>query len=250
MPAMIRLAAIGAARNERMAESSHPENVDDLLSRCPGWSRGTASREEIDVVVEQLDVVGHGFLTPPTDGASTSTLPPTWVAIDCGVFRSKYGSTTMILTPCALHLVDELERVRRRRRNAGLRLDIAHDVEAEALHEVRPRAVIGHDLRALVRRHRRVPPLLRRGEARVEVGVALREVGLVGRRELAELVADRLRDEPPVVGIEPVVRVAERVHVAHRAGDLPGRNLENLHVERRVEIPVRARPGSSSCGCC
>ena len=32
----------------------------------------------------------------------------------------------------------------------------------------------------------------------------------------------------PFSGIEPVVRVAQRVHVAHRARDLAGRNLEDL----------------------
>src|SRR5262249_52783279 len=35
---------------------------------------------------------------------------------------------------------------------------------------------------------------------------------------------------------EPVVRVAERVDVAHRAGELSLRDLEDLGVERRVEI--------------
>ena len=74
----------------------------------------------------------------------------------------------------------------------------------------------------------------------VEVVVALREERLVRRIELAELVANRLRDQPAVVRVEPVVRVTLRVHVAHRARDLPRRDLEDLHVHRRVEIPVAA----------
>ena len=44
-----------------------------------------------------------------------------------------------------------------------------------------------------------------------------------------------------VLGIEPVVRVAERVHVAHGSGDLPGRQVEDFRGERRIEIAVGAR---------
>ena len=56
---------------------------------------------------------------------------PVCSAIDCGVLLSKYGSMRIALTPSALHQVDELERVRRRRRDARLRLDVVDDVEAE-----------------------------------------------------------------------------------------------------------------------
>src|SRR4029077_11814469 len=83
--------------------------------------------------------------------------------------------------------------------------------------------------------------LLRLGETLVEIGVALREVRLVVWRELTQLVADRLRYLPAVVRIEPVVRVAAGMNVAHRAGDLPGRNLENLDVLRCIQVSAGAR---------
>src|SRR5262249_4488823 len=41
--------------------------------------------------------------------------------------------------------------------------------------------------------------------------------------------------------IEPVVRVAERVDVAHRSRDLAGGDLEDLRRERRVEVAFGAR---------
>ena len=96
--------------------------------------------------------------------------------------------------------------------------------------------MVGHDLRALVRRHGRVPPLFGGGEPLVEVGVPLIEIRLVGGRELRQLVPNRLRDAPAVTRVEPVVRIALRMDVAHRARDLAGRNLENPDVLRRIEV--------------
>ena len=126
--------------------------------------------------------------TPPTDGASTSTVPPTGWQWTRGVFRLKYGSTTISLTPCALHVRDELDDVRRRRRNARLRLDVADHVQAPALHEVRPGPVIGHELRARVRRHLGVPSLFRGRETLVEIArSAASKYGAVGRRERVSL---------------------------------------------------------------
>src|SRR6185295_13746342 len=85
------------------------------------------------------------------------------------------------------------------------------------------------------------PALLRRVEPRVEVGQSLIEIRPVARPKLAELLADRLRDAPAVFRIEPVMRIAERMDVAHRARDLTGRNLENRGGERRVEVAFAAR---------
>ena len=140
-----------------------------------------------------------------------------------------------------LHLVDELHSMRGRGGNAGLRFDVADHVQAETLHEVRPRAVIGHDLGAFVGSHRGVPAAFSRRQTLVEIGIALIEVGLVPRRKLAQLVLDRLRDAAAVARVEPVMRVALRVHVAHRTGDLARGNLQNPNVGRRIEISVCAR---------
>ena len=131
--------------------------------------------------------------------------------------------------------------MRRRRRDAGLGLDVADDVERERVGEVRPGAMVGDDLQPLVGGHRRVPALLRVGEALVESGVALREIRRVGRADGGELLLDRLADTAAVLRAEPVVRIALRVDVAHRAGDLPGRDLEDVRRQRGVEIAVGAR---------
>ena len=56
--------------------------------------------------------------------------------------------------------------------------------------------------------------------------------------ELRELVHDLLRDALAVLRIHPVVRVAERVDVAHGARHLAGRQLENRCLQRGVDIAV------------
>ena len=81
----------------------------------------------------------------------------------------------------------------------------------------------------------------RRVEARREVGQPLLEVRAVVRPQLATA----CRRSPcamrfAVLRIQPVVRIALRVHVAHRARDLARRDLENRAPERRVEIAVGA----------
>jgi len=103
------------------------------------------------------------------------------------------------------------------------------------------RAVVSGHFRALVGRHHRQPPLLGRVEARIEIGQPLLEVRAVVRPELRQFFGDRFRDALPVFRIRPVVRVAERVHVAHRTRDVSTRDLENLSGQGRVEIPLSAR---------
>src|SRR5262249_58845228 len=76
------------------------------------------------------------------------------------------------------------------------------------------------------RGHARQPPL----DLRPVVGPDLRE-----------LLRDVFGNALAVLRIEPVVRVAERVHVAHRARDLALRNLQDLAVERGIEIALAAR---------
>jgi hypothetical protein len=99
--------------------------------------------------------------------------------------------------------------------------------------------VIGDDLQALEGRHRREPPLQPFVDASGEVRQALVEVGFVARPERSELAGEIARHDRAILRIEPVMRVAARVDVAHRARDLALRDVEDAHVHRRVDVAVR-----------
>src|SRR5580765_7671385 len=73
-----------------------------------------------------------------------------------------------------------------------------------------------------------LPLLFRGGQTLVELLEALLVVRRVRRIQFAQLPREALRDAPPVVGIEPVVRIAQRMDVSHRAGDSPSRDIKNL----------------------
>src|SRR5206468_962390 len=138
------------------------------------------------------------------------------------------------------HLVDEVERVLRRRWNARPRLDVPDHLQPEALREVRKRAVIGDDLHALVRRHHREPALLAFVYPPREVGEALVEECLVARPEPRQRSRNVAGHTLAVLGIEPEMGIAERMDISHRARDLALRDVEDSRVLRGVEIPVRA----------
>jgi len=82
------------------------------------------------------------------------------------------------------HCLDQFERVRGRGRNARLGLDVPHDIEAELIGKIRPRAMIGHHFESFVWCHRGLPPLLRFGETALEVRLALCVNGGVAAVEL------------------------------------------------------------------
>ena len=213
----------GDERRGQELDDLHERQVSHRYVASPALS---ADDQQVDVVVEELDVVGD--LLDAADRRRHHQ------HLRAGVARDRVRRLQVEvrldqddLDVLPLHLLDQVERVRRRRRDAGLRFDVADDVEAERVGEVRPRPVVGDDLRALVRRHRRLPALLRLGEPPIEVGVPLREVRGVAGLSAVSFVLDRLRDPPAVLRIEPVVRVALRVDVAHRARDLPGRDVED-----------------------
>ena len=112
--------------------------------------------------------------------------------------------------------LDQLFEVPGGRRDAGQRLGVARDLEPERVGEVDPRAVVGEQhLRRqpgrelLVTLVRGLHLLRERGGARLEV----RGVRRVGRAERAR---DLARNDGAVARVEPVVRVAVRVHVALR----------------------------------
>ncbi len=128
----------------------------------------------------------------------------------------------------------------RRRRDAGPRLDVTDDHQPEAIREVGKRPVISDHLRALVRRHLRKPSLHRGVEPGAEVGESLLERRTVVRTELRKFLRHRLRHPLAVVRIQPVMGVALWMHIAHRAGDLPGRYHEDLRGKRCVQIALGA----------
>src|SRR6185503_16557084 len=144
MPATTSAAAIGAARNSRRTVS-----INALPSRRL-FQRG---RELRHVVVKELNVVAR-FLHA-TDRRRQYEYRAADAARDrLRRLEAEVGLHDDELHALALHLVDELDDVRRWRGDAGLGLDVPDDVQAPPLHEVRPGAVVRHELRALVRRER------------------------------------------------------------------------------------------------
>ena len=124
----------------------------------------------------------------------------------------------------------------RRRGDAGPRLHVAHDVEAEPLGKIRVRTVVGHHLCSLVRREHRHPALLGFVKSDVEVAQPLLEDRAVTGTGCDERVRNRPRNGLAVLGVEPIVGVAKRVHVAHRARDLALGHIENARPERRIHV--------------
>src|SRR5436305_2064717 len=137
MPAMIRLATIAGARYCRIARSTWALLSCDLLERV---------RQQIDVEIEQLDVVGR-LLDAPNRRRHHQHLAARRVDDRLRRLQVEVRLDDDELDALTLHFADELDGVRRGRWNAGLRLDIPHHIETEALHEVRPGPMIGHDLR-------------------------------------------------------------------------------------------------------
>ena len=82
----------------------------------------------------------------------------------------------------------------------GPRLDVADHVQPKMLGKVGKRIVIGHDLAPAIRLHLRVPLLLGRGQALVEILKALLEVGGVGGSSSPSLPAMPLAMRRPLSG--------------------------------------------------
>src|SRR6476646_12143171 len=102
--------------------------------------------------------------------------------------------------------------------------------------EVRPRTVMSPPLGAVVGRHLRVPLLLSFGQPLVEILKTLLEVAPVRGVKLRQLAGDAARDTPAIVGIQPVMRVPQRMNVPHGAGDGAGRLVQDLGKLRSIEI--------------
>src|SRR5207237_9400488 len=82
----------------------------------------------------------------------------------------------------------------------------------------------------------RLPAFVRVVDAQLECVQPLREVGSVSGTQLRELPLDLDGDANGVRGIEPVVRIAERMHVAHRTIDGAGGTIEDRDARRDMEL--------------
>src|SRR5665811_1358616 len=87
-----------------------------------------------------------------------------------------------------------------------------------------------------VYKRQRVPFLLFLSQTRFESGEVRLEGGLPGGIELRQLLGDGPGHHAAVFRIGPVVRVPVRMHVAHRAGDLLRRPLEDVAADRSIQI--------------
>src|SRR3984893_625745 len=100
--------------------------------------------------------------------------------------------------------------------------------------------MVGHQLAPVKGFHFRIPLLFGSRQALVEILETLLEVAGVWGIEFPEFSSDAFGDAATIVGIEPVMRIAERMDVAHGASHRPGGNVENFSKLRSVKISVRA----------
>src|SRR5262249_39800700 len=105
-------------------------------------------------------------------------------------------------------------------RNSGARLDIANDAEIEMLHKIWPRAMVRDDLAAGIGLHLGEPFLIGLLKPLLERRVALRKVGGISGAHLAEFVLHPFGDAQTILRIEPIVRIALRVHITFGAAHL------------------------------
>src|ERR1700738_5229786 len=106
----------------------------------------------------------------------------------------------------------------------------------EMFSEVGPGTGVGDNFTAGVRLHFRLPLFLGLLEAFFKRFVALGEIVGVGGTHFAELVLNALGNAQTVIGIEPVMRMAERMDITFGAGDLAGGQLQNSGKAGSVQI--------------
>lgn len=149
------------------------------------------------------------------DGDIVTTRTP---AVRCRNFPASAREVRLLQQHAHAARGDQLLQVRqvpRRGRNARHGLDRLRDFDPERVREIRPRAVIREDGFRLHRRDRRAA-VLERGLGVTAEGFRARPVlrrvhGIGGR----ERFGDRVCHDRAVARVEPVVRVALGMHVAH-----------------------------------
>ena len=126
------------------------------------------------------------------------------------------------------------------RRNTGTRLHISNDIKVVVVGKIGKRPVISNDLAAVIRLHLGIPLLLGSRQPLIEVLETLLEKWTLRWIHLRQFIRDAARDTPHVVGIEPVMRIAEWVHIALGARNRSLRYFQNLGELRSIEVAVGA----------
>src|SRR6185436_5237211 len=96
--------------------------------------------------------------------------------------------------------------------------------------------MVCHDLCSLIWRHHFQPAFFRSVDAVDEIIQPRFVVRPLTGPKFYEPVENFLRDDLSVFRIHPIVRIAERMHVSLRTSHLPAWNLEDLRLERSIQI--------------
>src|SRR5438132_10006360 len=92
--------------------------------------------QQVQVVIKELEVVGD-FLDAPDRWRHHHYFCAGLAADRIWRLQIEIGLNKHELDVGSLHLVDEIERVLRRRRDAGLRFDVSDNIETKPLSEIR-----------------------------------------------------------------------------------------------------------------
>ena len=98
--------------------------------------------------------------------------------------------------------------------------------------------MIRDHLYTLVRRHHRRPALFGFRQSARETVQPLFEISAVVRPEFSESVKYFLGDDAAIFGIQPKVRIAERMNIAFCPGHLALRDFKNARLSRCIQITV------------
>src|SRR3954451_5913710 len=226
MPVNIRLAKNGARRKGRIA-------IGFLRTRSEGLD------QQADVVIKKFEVIVNALLSTHR-WEIYNHLSAGFPSNRLRCFEVEIRLDQDHLAVLSFHELDGFQGVRRRGRNPRSRLDVPDHIQSEMFSEVRKRAMVRNDLASAIGFHLRVPFLLRLGQPLIEILQTLLEKRAIPRVEISEFRRDASSDPPPIVWIQPIMRIAQRMHVAFRASDCPLWNLQDLGELGCVHIPSYA----------
>ena len=118
-----------------------------------------AASESRDVDVEQREIVAPPAGSAPTDAASTATVALRTLRQEGDVLLRLVRLAHDDPRIARAHGPDQRSEMRGRRRHAGLRLDVADEIEPEAAREIGPAVVVGDERNASAT-ERACPPIL------------------------------------------------------------------------------------------
>ena len=127
-------------------------------------------------------------------------------------------------------------KVRGARRHAGLGLDEADEIQAEAAREIRPAVVVGDDRHGLERRQFRFPF----GQLRAQASEEGRAIGLVtcriGRIDPRQRFEDSGGDDLGILRVEPIMRIAAAMRMTVARADAHPAQFQHRDGERSIDI--------------